>query len=111
MNLMSSMAKTLVGSTMASVRVAPTRERGMTEYFWATSWGIRRRTGSSILKEVKVNGGNTVLPREHGRNHVVGNQSEFDQIVAKPATVFALIVQSFTQVLSTDEVLADENFA
>ena len=40
MNLMSSMANTLVGSAMAMVRVAPERERGSTWYFLAVSAGM-----------------------------------------------------------------------
>ena len=50
MNLMSSMAKTLVGSAIAMVSVAPVRLTGTTRYFWATSDGIRLITDSSISK-------------------------------------------------------------
>src|SRR6266850_2319575 len=47
MNLMSSMANTFVGSTMAMVRVAPLRLTGMIRYFCATSLGISLTTESS----------------------------------------------------------------
>jgi len=51
------------------------------------------------------------LAREYSRDHVIGDKPQLDQVVAKPATMLALVVESFTQMLSTDEVLADENFA
>src|SRR5207253_9711672 len=57
MNFMSSIAKTFVGSTMASVRVAPTRDNGRTEYFWATSGGMRRRTESSVSNKTRLTDG------------------------------------------------------
>jgi hypothetical protein len=50
MNLMSSMANTLVGSAMPMVSVAPVRFTGMTRYFWDTSDGISLITVSSISK-------------------------------------------------------------
>ena len=50
MNLMSSIAKTLVGSTIAMVSVAPVRLTGTTRYFCATSEGISLMTASSISK-------------------------------------------------------------
>jgi hypothetical protein len=57
MNLMSSMAKTFVGSTIASVSVAPTRESGSTEYFSATSRGMRRMTEASTSKRSRLTEG------------------------------------------------------
>ena len=48
MNLMSSMANTLVGSVIAIVSVAPDRESGMIWYFWAVSAGISLTTAGSI---------------------------------------------------------------
>ena len=50
MNLMSSMAKTLVGSTMAIVSVAPERESGRTWYFRAVSAGMILMIAGSISK-------------------------------------------------------------
>ena len=50
MNLMSSMANTLVGSVIAIVSVAPDRESGMTWYFWAVSAGTSLMTAGSISK-------------------------------------------------------------
>ena len=48
MNLMSSIAKTLVGSVIAMVRVVPERLSGTTWYFWAVSGGISLMTTPSI---------------------------------------------------------------
>ena len=48
MNLMSSMANTLVGSVIASVSVAPARLSGTTWYFWAVSGGMSLTTAASI---------------------------------------------------------------
>ncbi len=48
MNLMSSMAKTLVGSVIAIVSVAPERESGTIWYFCAVSAGTSLTTPGSI---------------------------------------------------------------
>ena len=50
MNLMSSMANTLVGSAMAMVRVAPERESGSTWYFRAVSAGMILMMAGSTSK-------------------------------------------------------------
>ena len=50
MNLMSSMANTLVGSAMAIVRVAPERESGSTWYFRAVSAGMILMMAGSTSK-------------------------------------------------------------
>ncbi len=50
MNLMSSMAKTLVGSAIAIVRVAPERESGSTWYFLAVSAGMILMIAGSTSK-------------------------------------------------------------
>ncbi len=48
MNLMSSSAKTLVGSVIAIVNVAPERPIGTIWYFCAVSAGISLRTDASM---------------------------------------------------------------
>ena len=48
MNLMSSMANTLVGSVIAIVSVAPERDSGTIWYFWAVSAGTSLMTAGSI---------------------------------------------------------------
>ena len=54
MNLMSSMAKTLVGSVIAIVSVAPARLSGRIWYFWAVSAGISLMTDWSISNSPRL---------------------------------------------------------
>ena len=54
MNLMSSIAKTLVGSVIAIVSVAPARLSGTIWYFWAVSAGISLMTLGSISNCVRL---------------------------------------------------------
>ena len=54
MNLMSSMANTLVGSVIAIVSVAPARQSGTIWYFWAVSAGISLMTAGSISNSPRL---------------------------------------------------------
>ena len=54
MNLMSSIAKTLVGSVIAIVSVAPARLSGTIWYFCAVSAGISLMTAGSISNCVRL---------------------------------------------------------
>ena len=54
MNLMSSMANTLVGSVIAIVSVAPDRDSGMIWYLWQVSPGISLITPGSISNWVRL---------------------------------------------------------
>jgi hypothetical protein len=54
MNLMSSMAKTLVGSLMARLKTAPAREIGITWYFRQVSPGRTFRTVASMSKVARL---------------------------------------------------------
>ncbi len=54
MNLMSSMANTLVGSVIAMVSVAPDRDSGMIWYLWQVSPGISLITPGSISNCVRL---------------------------------------------------------
>ena len=54
MNLMSSMANTLVGSVIAMVSVAPLRLTGTTWYFCAVSTGTSLITAASISKSARL---------------------------------------------------------
>ncbi len=54
MNLMSSIAKTLVGSVIAIVSVAPARLSGTIWYFWAVSAGMSLMTAGSISKALRL---------------------------------------------------------
>ena len=51
------------------------------------------------------------MARQYGSNRVIGDQPEFDEVVAKSTAMLALIIQRLTQVLRANKVLADENFA
>ena len=51
------------------------------------------------------------MPREHGSDHVVANEAELDQVEAEAAAMFALIVESLSQALRANKILAYENFA
>ena len=65
------MAKTLVGSVIAIVSVAPARESGMIWYFWAVSGGISLMTAGSISNWMEVDGGNAVLLAQQRRDFLV----------------------------------------
>ena len=67
--------------------------------------------GSIYLEELEVNGRNAVLSGEDSRNHVIRNQAQLDEVEAKPPSVFTLVFKRFTQMLRTDQVFADEDFA
>ncbi len=54
MNLMSSIAKTLVGSSIAMVTLAPALETGMMVYLRATSAGISLTIESSIVTWLRL---------------------------------------------------------
>ena len=54
MNLMSSMANTLVGSIIAIVNVAPARLSGTIWYLWAVSAGISLMMPASISNWVRL---------------------------------------------------------
>ena len=54
MNLMSSIAKTLVGSVIAIVSVAPARDSGTIWYLCAVSAGISLMTAGSISNCVRL---------------------------------------------------------
>ena len=54
MNLMSSMAKTLVGSTMAMVKRAPALETGKMVYLRATSGGMILMIDSSTSTSARL---------------------------------------------------------
>ncbi len=54
MNLMSSMANTLVGSVIAIVSIAPDRLTGMIWYFCAVSPGISLMTSGSMSNSERL---------------------------------------------------------
>ena len=80
MNLMSSMANTLVGSVIAIVSVAPARLSGMIWYFCAVSAGTSLMTAGSISNCVEVDRGHAVLLAEQRGDLLVLDEPELDQI-------------------------------
>jgi len=63
------------------------------------------------LEEFQVYGGNTVLAREYGGDHVVRHEAKFYEVVAQTSAVLALVIERLTQMLWADEILPNENFA
>ena len=63
------------------------------------------------LEELQIDGRNAILPREDSGYHVVGDQPQLDKVEPQPAAVLALIVERFTEMLRTYEILPNENFA
>jgi len=57
MNVMSSSARTLVGSAMASVSIISVRSIGSTSYFQATAAGTRASTSRGTSRPFSVTGG------------------------------------------------------
>ena len=102
MNLMSSIAKTLVGidhrERESRAYAGERKHRVLLRYF------LRNQSEDRVvnLEEVEIDRGNAVLPREDSRNHVVGDQTQLDQVEAEPAAVFTLIIERLAQVLRAD---------
>ena len=99
MNLMSSMANTLVGSVIAIVSVAPDRESGMI-------WYLLRGLGRDQLDDrrvdlelVEVDGGDAVLLAEQRGDLVVLDEAELDQNQAELPPVGLLVGQRFLELL------------
>jgi hypothetical protein len=67
--------------------------------------------GGIDIEKIEIDGRNTVMPGEHGRDHVVADESELDEVEAEAATVFALVVECLSQVLRANKIFAYENFA
>jgi hypothetical protein len=63
------------------------------------------------IEELEINGGNAIVPGKDGSDHVVADETQFDEIEAEPATVFALVVECLSQVLRANKIFAYENFA
>ena len=111
MNLMSSMAKTLVGSVIAIVSVAPARVSGMIWYFCAVSAGTSLMTAGSISNCVERDRGHAVLLAEQRRDLLVLDVAELDQVEAELPPVLALIVQRLLELLRRDALLLEKQLA
>jgi hypothetical protein len=73
--------------------------------------GDETEHGGIDIEELEIDGGNAVVPGEDGSDHVVADETEFDEIEAEAATVFALVVESLSEALRTNKIFAYENFA
>ena len=67
--------------------------------------------GGLDVEEVQIDGRNAVLPGQHGSDHVIANEAEFDEVEAQSTTMFALVVECLSQVLRANKIFADQNFA
>jgi hypothetical protein len=86
MNLISSMAKTLVGSVIAMVSTEPTRD------------GI-----DFVIFEIY--GRDAVLSGKHAGNIVVGNETQFGQAASQLATIGALKFERFGKLVLRNQAL------
>jgi hypothetical protein len=63
------------------------------------------------VERLQVDRRNPVLAREHGRDHVVGDQPHLDEVEAETPPVLALEFERFAELLRGQEIFADEDFA
>ena len=99
MNLMSSIAKTLVGSVIAIVSVAPARLSGTIWYFCAVSAGISLMTAGIDLELREVDRRNAVLLAEQGGDLLVLDEAQLDEVEAELPPIGLLMVQGLLQLL------------
>ena len=59
---------------------------------------MRLRTDWSNIEEIEIDGGNAVLSGQHGGDHVVTDEPEFDEIEAETTTMFALVIECLSSV-------------
>src|SRR3989454_10559220 len=85
MNLMSSMANTLVGSTMARVSEEPTRLKGRTWYLIAVSIGISLMTLGSTSKYERLIEGTPYWRRRHAGAASLPRDPRLTSVVPRPA--------------------------
>ena len=111
MNLMSSIAKTLVGSVIAMVSVAPERLSGTIWYLCAVSAGISLTTGGVDVELGEIDGGDAVLLAEKGGDFLVLHEAHLDQVVAELSPAGLLMVQGLLQLLRGDAFLLQEELA
>jgi len=76
-NLMSSTAKTLVGSAMAMVKRVPALPMGITRCFWTMPGGIKRITSRGIVWLFQVDVGDAVLFAQAPTNILLLDPAEF----------------------------------
>ena len=111
MNLMSSIAKTLVGSVIAIVSVAPARLSGTIWYFCAVSAGMSLMTRGVDLELRQVDRRNAVLLAEERGDLLVLDEPQLDEVVAELPPVGLLMVQGLLELLWGDPLLLEEELA
>jgi hypothetical protein len=111
MNLMSSMANTLVGSVIAIVSVAPARLSGTIWYLCAVSDGISLMMPASISNCVRLMEGNAVLLAEERRDFLVLDEPELDEVEPELAAVGLLVVQRLLQLRRRNALLFEQQLA
>ena len=111
MNLMSSIAKTLVGSVIAIVSVAPARLSGTIWYFCAVSAGISLMTAGIDLELREVDGGDAVLLAEERRDLLVLDEPHLDEVEAELPPAGLLMVQGLLELIRGDALLLEEELA
>ena len=111
MNLMSSIAKTLVGSVIAIVSVLPERLSGMIWYLRAVSVGTSLTMVRSILNCARLIAGNAVLLAEERRDLLVLDEPHLDEVVTELAPVGLLLCQRLLELLGGDQFLLEKEFA
>ena len=111
MNLMSSIAKTLVGSVIAIVSVAPARLSGTIWYLLRGVGGNQLDDGRVDLELREVDGGDAVLLAEERGDLLVLDEPQLDEVVAELAPVGLLMVQGLLELLRGDALLLQKELA
>ncbi len=111
MNLMSSIAKTLVGSVIAIVSVAPARDSGTIWYLCAVSAGISLMTAAIDLELREVDRRHAVLLAQQRRDLVVLDDAQLDEVVAELPPVGLLMVQGLLELVWRDAFLLQQELA
>ena len=102
------MARTSVGSMVATVRVEPSRLSGRTWYFRAVSGGMSLTTEGLTLKTGRLMEGRPNWRAQNCADVVAGDPSQLDQAVSQAASVDPLVLQGPTELLPADEVFSDQ---
>ena len=111
MNLMSSMAKTLVGSVIAIVSVAPDAAERDDLVLLRGLGGNQLDDGRVDLELREVDRGNAVLLAEERGDLLVLDEAELDQVVAELPPVGLLMVQGLLELVRSDALLFEKQFA
>ena len=111
MNLMSSIAKTLVGSVIAIVSVAPGAAQRNDLILLGGVGGNELDDRRVDLELREVDGGDAVLLAEERGDLLVLDEAHLDEVVAELAPIGLLMVQGLLELLRGDPLLLQEEFA